>query len=319
MNAPIPALTLAVLLTSASGLHAEETADELAREAFDQGVVYFKAEQYQEAARSFRKAYELKPTWKLLFNIAQCEAALKRYGLAFESFESYLLEGGDEVTAARQEAIRVELSRLRDLSGELDIQGPDGARVHVDGIERGTLPLVGTLRVAGGRHRITVIQDGKTIDERDIKLSGRGVVAISVAEPSSRPEQGEPAESTATASLEKKPRKPLRLWGWITAGTGAATAIAGGITGGVALSKTGDLEDRCKDNICTDKSDMDLKGEAENLGLATDILIPVGGTLVAAGILMILLDSKEEKNTAGLRMTPILGSHTSGFAIEGRF
>ena len=54
-------------------------------------------ERFLEAVRAFRSANEINPSWKIEFNIGQCEAALKRYGLAMEAFEKYLALGGDEV------------------------------------------------------------------------------------------------------------------------------------------------------------------------------------------------------------------------------
>ena len=60
--------------------------DEAAK-MFDQGKKHFNEGAFVQAAGAFRKANELRPNWKLLFNIAQSEAAAKRYGLALEAFE----------------------------------------------------------------------------------------------------------------------------------------------------------------------------------------------------------------------------------------
>ena len=49
-----------------------------ARDEFEKGVADFKAGLYEQAARAFRRANRLNPTWSLLFNIAQSEAAAKR-------------------------------------------------------------------------------------------------------------------------------------------------------------------------------------------------------------------------------------------------
>ncbi|MBN2530773.1 MAG: hypothetical protein JXR76_30580 [Deltaproteobacteria bacterium] len=40
----------------------------------------FENEQYPEASAKFRKAYELKPSWKILVSIGQCEATAKNRG-----------------------------------------------------------------------------------------------------------------------------------------------------------------------------------------------------------------------------------------------
>ena len=51
---------------------------ETARKLFHIGTTRFQEARYVEAAEAFREAYELKPNWKLLYNLAQSEAASKR-------------------------------------------------------------------------------------------------------------------------------------------------------------------------------------------------------------------------------------------------
>ena len=68
--------------------------------AFAEAKRYFMDGQFGKAAMKFREANVLKPSWKLFYNIGQCETAAKHYGLALEAFEQYLARGGDGV--ARQ-------------------------------------------------------------------------------------------------------------------------------------------------------------------------------------------------------------------------
>ena len=111
--------------------------------------------------------------------------------------------------------------------------------------------------------------------------------------------------------------------GWIAAGVGAATAIGGAIAGGVALSKEGELVDSCEDEVCTDPGDVDVRDAAADAALAADILLPTGGALVAAGVVMILVgmsgDEDEGGETARVGVAPALGAGTAGVLIEGRF
>ena len=78
----------------------EPTADDKkkAKTAFDRGRASFEQQQYKDAADAFREAYDLMPSWKLLYNIGQAEAAGSRYGLALDSFERYLAVGGDRAS-----------------------------------------------------------------------------------------------------------------------------------------------------------------------------------------------------------------------------
>ena len=129
---------------------------EAAKKAFETGVVAFQQDQYESAVNAFRRAYALNPAWKLLYNIGQCEVALKRYGLAVDVFEQYLFEGGDNMSAARRDEVLSELDRLRKMTGTVLFNGPDGIDVIVDGVHRGVTPITaGVLVAAGGVARAT--------------------------------------------------------------------------------------------------------------------------------------------------------------------
>lgn len=110
--------------------------------------------------------------WTLLFNIGQSEAAGKRYGLAYEAFEEYLSRGGNELSAERVELVRAEISRLRELIGAVKILAPSGAIVTIDGLERGSAPLAGSLKIAVAVvHTIEVHHDGVRILSKNIRVS----------------------------------------------------------------------------------------------------------------------------------------------------
>jgi hypothetical protein len=312
-------------------VQAEEIGMEKAKVAFKEGVVFFKAADFKAAAESFRSAYELHPTWKLHFNIAQCEAALKHYGLALFSFENYLVDGGDDVPPERQVEVRKEMARLRDLTGELEISGPKDAVVWVDDVERGRLPLIGRIRVAAGNRTLKVTRGEVVLMERGMRVSSQGMLAIQVEDGAptatmAAEESNEPVvdktEAYEEPETEEDGNPALSAAGWVTAGVGVATMIGGAITGGLALSKEGQLEDACDNDVCTDPEDKDIRDSAESAALATDILLPTGGVLIAAGLIMILVglnDEKEPEVTARWRLGPTLGATTAGVVFEGRF
>jgi tetratricopeptide (TPR) repeat protein len=99
-----------------------------AKVAFNDGTELFEQQKFSDAARRFRDAYEIRPNWKLLYNIGQCEAAARRYGVALELFESYMAAGGDNIDQERTRELIGEMERLRNLVGFLDFQDlPMGA------------------------------------------------------------------------------------------------------------------------------------------------------------------------------------------------
>jgi hypothetical protein len=298
-----------------------------ARDAYDEGVKAFDAGRFSEAAAAFHKAYELKRSWKIRYNIGQSEAAAKRFGLALDAFEAYLGEGGDDVDPARRDEVLAEIQRLRLLVGGIEIVGPAGATVAIDGVARGVLPLGTRLReTAGVDHEIVVVgADGVELLRRaGVRVGSGELVTVEVVAPAKAIAA---PPTTANAAAESAPPAPAGgsghgpLWtaGWVAVGIGAATAIVGAITGGMALAKQADLEKACPDRSCTSAKDLDLRDSADALGLATDVLLPAGAVLAAAGAVLLIVDAKKGGERAAVAVMPQIGGTGAGLSMEGRF
>jgi len=193
-----------------------ELSDDPARDAFQAGVEHYEAGRLDEALAEFRRAYELKPTWKILFNIGQCEAAAGRYGLALDMFERYTVEGGDEVPQQRRDYIADEVRRLQPMVGVLQVEAPDGTLIKIDGLERKTTPLKGPLRVAAGEHRVELVQGEEVLLSDTFSVAGGVTTMVSAIEdePAPVPAVGPPVP----AAEPEKPRPPRKKKGLMIAG-----------------------------------------------------------------------------------------------------
>ena len=325
---------LGLLLASAAG--ADESAD--AKAAFEQGKVLFNDGRFTEAADAFRAANDLNPNWRLLYNIGQSEAAGRRYGLALEAFEKYLSEGGDDVEAERQSEVLSEVARLRNLVGYIKVSAPEGTTVAVDGELRGTAPIFRELPVAASvRHTVTATAEGAVVGEETVQVSGGRTVQVAltaktepaVTEPVASPEtQPSPTAAPVETVSEGPAAEPggtkgsrLRIIGWATTGVGAAVLIGGVVTAGLAMSKEGDLKDNCSNGTCPEEY-LATQDQRDNLALATDILLPVGGVIAAAGITMVLVGLIQKRNhqtETAVRVRPLPVPGNAGLMLEGRF
>ena len=85
------------------------------------------------------------------------------------------------------------------------------------------------------------------------------------------------------------------------------------MTGGLALSKHGELEDACGDAPCPERQDDIDSGKT--LMTTTNILLIAGGVLVAGGVVLFLTapDETAAEGVTALRMGP------GSLSIEGRF
>jgi hypothetical protein len=342
-------LLFAIMLVGPAGECAAGTSE--AKLLFEQGVEHYNAARFQEAVEKFRQANEKQPSWRIQYNIGQCEAVLKHYGRALDAFEAYLATGGDEVPTERQEEVRQEIERLRDLSGEIFVKSPPGAQVFVDDALRARTPVIGGISAAVGLRSVRIELDGETLITEDVRVRGKTAVTVEVPqggeeaappaavvapplpaspadEPSSAVEPvGDATEEPAPDPLPQESANeapPLVTAGWVMAGIGAAALIGGVITGGVAMSRQSDLEDRCPDKHCQDEGDRDLLDGVDNLAVATDVLLAVGAAVAATGVIMIVVGRKHETEAgpdpdAEVGFAPVVGPRSGGFAITGRF
>jgi hypothetical protein len=289
-----------------------------AKKYFSEGAKLFEQEKYKEAADAFRRAYQAKPAWKLMYNIGQSEAVAKRYGLALDAFEKYLALGGDDVSLDRREEVLAEVRRLRDMSGAVEIIAPAGALVVIDGVERGKTPLPGPLNVAAGVvHQVQVTLDGEIILERHAQVSGGNSITVrpdetkqETAEPAPAVESA-PTDTSVTEEETDDGMSTLGVWGWSTAGLGAALLIGGAVTGGLTLGYN---------DVTSDETDKIEK--RDDLALTTNILLGTGAAALVAGVVILIVDKKKkntEESTARVNVQPLVGQDHFGAALRGSF
>ncbi|MCP4600407.1 MAG: tetratricopeptide repeat protein [Proteobacteria bacterium] len=147
--------------------------------AFNEGIKLYQVGKMDEAVQKFRHADALNPSWKIKYNIGQCEASLKRYGLAIEAFEQYLGHGGDEISIERRDEVLTELDRLRRMVGTITISGEPGVDVYVDVVKRANTSIRTSIKVtAGVEHEISFVKNGEKMGSVKLIVSGGEVVAL---------------------------------------------------------------------------------------------------------------------------------------------
>ncbi len=285
-----------------------------ARTQFRTGVELYDEGKFDQAAIAFARAYELKPSYKILYNIAQTENQLGNYTAALDAYQRYLKDGGENIGKKRRPLIEAEIERLKTLVGTITITGDEeGASVFIDNRAEGNTPLPGPILVDLGEHEVLVKHEGVEVHRQVVKVAGGADVAIHWILP---PEVGPIAgPDVGTGEQENK-----RLWTWVTLGVAGAAGIAGGVVGGVALSKKNDIEDNsCWGNECL-QSEASERDSVKNLSLTADVLYGVAGAAAVAAIVLFFVEPKmgvEEEQP--IVATPIITNDTAGLALTGRF
>jgi len=329
MKSLFPSVLCLFVLTTVmpTRLHADD-----AQEFYEQALAAFEELRYEEAAVLFARAYDIKPSWKLLFNIGQSLAAAKDYGRALNAFERYLAEGGDDVTDTRMAEVDQELARLRKLVGYVKITAPRGARIAIDGIDRGEAPFASELPLSIGVEHTVVMADGDREQTETIAVRAGATteVRFEKADPDGPVTAGEDAGGTPSTPVSAPVSpvapvnptggsSPVRIGGWVLVGVAGALLVSGGITGGVALSMDRDLADRC-DGVDCSGGDWSDAQKMRSLGVATDVMLGVGGALAIVGVVMVVAGAKRERNTTDrVRIRPASTMGGAGAWLTGEF
>jgi hypothetical protein len=307
----IAAAGLLVVLISRSA--SAQDPEEQARIHFQQGLELYEQGDYEAAAIAFNRAYEIKPSYRILFNIGQAEAELKHYALALDAFTRYLAEGGDEVPADRKQKVEAEVERLNTLVGLIELECPvEGAQVKVDNETRGFTPLEGPITVDIGRHEVVVIAGTEELLHEVLRVAGGQRVRLVVQTGDGGAVQTDEQDDTADSGEEG----PERVWTWVAFGVGGAAAIAGGVIGGVALSKRKTLEDEsCQDQHC-DPSARSEGDTIESLNLTADVMFGLAAAGIVAGVVLYFVEPDDGEQVA---VTPAVGADRVGLVVGGRF
>jgi hypothetical protein len=282
-----------------------EDSEELRKQAsarFTMGVELVSEGNYGAALLEFRRAYELLPDWRMLYNIAQVLHEMQDYAGAVEHFERYLEEGGDRVADTRREAVLAEVARLKPRVAFLEVSvAQPGAEVLIDDRTRGQSPLPERIAVSMGRRKVTVRKQGFQDAERYVELGGGEEASLSlelVPLDSGRGEQPESESQPGDSRDDEARHVPWALWG-VT----GALAVGAGVTGALALKEKGAAEDLRGEPTTKKKLDA-ARNKTMAYGIAADVLT-VGA--VAMGVFALYRTIKPKAASADERVSADVG------------
>lgn len=279
---------------------------------FARGAELYDEDNFRGALIEFQRAYELAPSYKILFNIGQVEMELQNYAGALRAYTRYLREGGPDVPAARVTQVTQEIERLKGRVGELVIETVAGAEILIDEISVGFAPLPEPASVNAGRHHVAVHIAGRDPVTRVVDVAGQQSVTVALANDVS----GKPsAAARKPASPEQRggsSKLPMYV-GWSATGV---LAVGAGVFAVMAYSASSDLEDLRNKYPVTQKELTDKADEQKSASLIADGL--AAATLVAGGISLYLTLTRDKSETdkpskLGLSVSP------SGAFVTGSF
>jgi hypothetical protein len=295
------------------------------------GLERVQAGAYGEALVEFRRAYELRPNFAVLYNIAAAQVALGDAVAAIEAFERYLADGGAAVPPERRAKVEAELrhqqariGRLRVVvspaTGEVadvSVDGtpmPAGARARVDAGEG--------MRVNPGTHTVTATLPGYAPASAtvDVKPGEQAEARLALMRPAppiepAMAESAPPVVAVPSASLPAVPAPPAaanpsappvagaamadrrpsssaaHTAGYVVGAAGLAALAAGGL---IYLKARSDWRSAI-DRGCTTSGCPPAGApywDDARAGVTTSRIVGAGGGLLLAGGIVLLLSGR---------------------------
>jgi hypothetical protein len=300
---------LAVAALLSSGLGASSARADAASEArvhYDRAIKFYDDGSYDAALVELTRAYDLHPSYRLMYNIGQARLAMRDYAGAIEAYQRYLREGGGQVTNERVATVRNQLNDLQQRVGKLTVETDvSDAEILVDDVAMGTAPLPAALVVNAGMRRVTVRHPDYPTHSQRIGIAAGEQHHVSLplrprqpdATPAApvAPNASPPAETSepplqpseidhptlSAAELQSTGSEgPDRTLAWVGTGVTVALAATAITLGVVTLNKNSDLKDRRSQPGEDVGAFDDDRKSMDRLAIATDAL---GLAAIAAG------------------------------------
>lgn len=280
-----------------------------ARERFRRGVELYHEGDYRAALIEFDRANKLAPNFRIHFNIAQAYLELQNYTDALSSFERYLSEGGDQLSAADKTNAAGEIRKLagRIAGVQIAVNAPKST-VFIDDVSIGSPPFDKPLRLSAGRRKIVVTSDGYLPQTKIVDLAGGDSLQLQfVLELVAKTPAGQPV---VVPEAPKLVATPMGTGFWVSLATTSVLAVGAGATGYLAI----DAKNKNNDELNTlgvsrsslESSDRHMR----NYALATDVLL--GATAVAAGLTVYFAVTRSSEPTR-------VGLVPGGAVVTGNF
>jgi hypothetical protein len=276
-------LTLAIFLVGAVArvAHADAKLDE-AKQHLEAATQLYDENNFRGALAELQRAYELAPSYKILFNIGQVEMELKDYAGALRAYTRYLSEGGPDVPAERAKQVRADLERVRGRVGNIEVQTAAGAEVLIDDVAVGFAPLPEPVAVNAGRHKVTVHIAGKDPVSRIYDVAGRQEISAAIANDAVTPIPPTPVALAAPTAVDATAPRRIKPSVYVSWGVTGALGLTTGVLAWVARGANNDLANLRGSFGVTPAQLVAQRDSVHRDALFTDLAL--GATLASAGV-----------------------------------
>jgi hypothetical protein len=297
-----------------------EASDKLAKEG-----------KWAEAKAKLEASLALDPGTGTLIRIAYCEEKLGRLASAWTRYneaEAQAAKSGDKrAKVATDNAKRLE-PLLAKLSMKVAPQLLAGGEIKLDGnpVKAGAWDV--PIPLDAGEHTVEVTQAGKKPRKTPVTIPSKpGVTVVEVPALEDAPQEalGPVNAPVATPAPAAAPFwGSQRIAGVVVGSVGLAGLVAGGVLGGLAISKNNASKASClpaQPNLCH-ADGVSLRQTAGTFADASTGTLVVGGAALVAGVVVFAVApspvaSAKSGSVRRVEVAPVVGGGVAGLRLGG--
>ena len=314
------ALALLLVLWTAS-VHAQGKDSPEYQAAIAEAIAEFQAGNWAEAQTLFREAHRLSPSARTLRGLGIVAFELRRYVDALDFLQQALDDPRKPLDAQQRAGTREQIARAERFIARFEVElSPAEAQISVDGAPRALRD--GQLRLDPGERELTVSAEGYQRESRRIVVEGgaRGRLSFQL-HAEGEPSASSPAGPPGPVASEPAPADDgggIPTGALIVGSVGLALLAGSAVTGSLALSAKGELEDACGTRMTScDEKHESTADKTKTLALATDVLWISGAAAVSSAIVWALLAGDDGEAESGVSAG--LGRDGLRVQLRGRF
>ena len=313
----------------AEGQGAEDAETAKAAIRFQRAVELYREGSYEGALAEFGKAYQISPSYLVLYNIAQTQYALHDFVGSYKSLMQYMAEGGSEIPSDRRAQVDEMTVKLVGRIAHLQIStNVTGAEIRVDDVSVGSSPLPGPIPVNVGTRKVSASKAGSPDVVRVLTVAGRESVKVElrmdapIVAVGTTPVAPKSLSSSTPSVMETRAQStPGRAGLIVSLSTTAALAVGTGVFGYLALRAQKYLQDQVDTYPNTRAKIEDARTKSKHYGYITDAF--GSAAIVSGGVALYFALShggdspkaKSGKASVPVAVVPMVG----GMVLEGNF
>lgn len=279
----------------------------LSKKAAQAGKKHEKKGEWEDAREAWQKAVDLNDTPDSRTHLAKAEAKLGRLLLAEEMLKKVLEE--KKLSWAVRNKANKQLKELDKQIPQLKVEPPADfkGKIWVDEEEVELASLSEPLRFDPGEHKIRAEAEGyKPFSESIVLEEGDrkdlAILMTEAPEPIAPPPPKPAKEEKASGSTQ-------RTLGWVSIGVGVIGAGVGTVFAIQARSTRSELDDSCRDDVCSE-ADRELYDKGKNQANIATAGFIVGGVGIGLGTVLLLTagsDDGDDPKAEDARLEPVIG------------